>query len=55
MSENNIYEYWVCVEISKKDLKNKSMQQMSSGSESKILKNKEAFQKIFEEEMNKLN
>jgi hypothetical protein len=55
MGETNIYEYWVCVEISKKDLKNRSMQQMTSGSESKILKNKETFQRIFDEEMNKLN
>lgn len=54
-SENNTYEYWVCVEVSKKDILNRATQQMSANKAMKIENNREAFQKIFEEEMNKLS
>jgi hypothetical protein len=53
-SETNNYEYWVCVEVSKKDIMNRATQQMSANKELKIENNREAFQKIFESEMNKL-
>jgi hypothetical protein len=54
-SENSSYEYWVCVEVSKKDIMNRTTQQMSANKASKIENNRETFQKIFEEEMNKLS
>jgi hypothetical protein len=54
-AENNTYEYWVCVEVSKKDIMNRTSQQMSANKAMKIENNREAFQKIFEEEMNKLS
>jgi hypothetical protein len=54
-AENNTYEYWVCVEVSKKDIMNRTTQQMSANKAMKIENNREAFQKIFEEEMNKLS
>lgn len=54
-SENNVYEYWVCIEVLRKDIQNRAVEEISSKKAMKIESNRDKFQKIFDQEMDKLN
>ena len=53
--DDNIFEYWVCIEVLKKDILNRAGSELSSNKIYKIEENRDAFQKIFDAEINKLN
>jgi hypothetical protein len=54
-SETNIYEHWVCIEVLRKDIQNRAAQELSSKKSMKIESNREEFQKIFDQEMDKIS
>jgi len=54
-SPNNIYDYWVCTEVSKKEIANRLAQKLKSTNASKIESDRDLFQKILDEEMRKIN